>query len=137
MRKLLICAGLVAAMCCTSAADEVPKNIFGVYGPTARGRSRAAQNSIRITPRARGHANLVLKLYYANGHTCRLNKDGDWEGDRLIFIADGLEPNRSCKLEASFTPGHIRLSDEGQRCAQVYCGARGKLDGVVLAKTRH
>ncbi len=132
----MLCVGLVAAGCCTSAADEVPKSIFGVYGPTARGRSRAAQNSIRITPRSASKVNLALKLYYPNGHTCQFNKDGDWEEDRLVFIAEGLEPNRSCKLEASFPPGHIRLSDEGQWCAQVYCGARGKLDGVVLAKTR-
>ncbi len=137
MRKLLPCAGLVTVVCCSSFADQIPKSIFGVYGPAAPGRSRPAQNSIRITRRTPSHANIVLKLYYANGHTCQLNSDGHWEGDRLVFIAVGLEPNQSCKLEAFFPPGHIRLSDEGQRCAPVYCGARGKLDGVVLSKTRH
>ena len=112
-----------------------PPSIFGIYGPASKTR-RTGRDSIRVTARAQGKVNLALKLYYANGHTCQLDKQGEWQGDRLLVIADGLDPNQSCKLEASFAPGRIHLSDEGQRCAQVYCGTRGKLDGVVMSKTR-
>ena len=122
-----------------------PKSIFGVYGSSGRGRARAGRDSIRImstriksslTSQPDAQVNFTLKLYYANGHTCQLDKDASWESDRLVVMAEGLEPNQPCRLEAYFTPGRIRLSDEGQRCAQVYCGTRGKLDGVVFSKTR-
>ena len=125
-------ATLPLAICISGISQEAklpPKSIFGIY-------RRPGRDSIRITSGDRGKVNLALKLYYANGHTCELDKPGEWKGDRILVVADGLDPNQSCKLEASFPPGRIHLSDEGQRCAQVYCGTRGKLDGVVLSKRR-
>ena len=125
-------AGLVVAVCMSGIAQEgklPPKSIMGVYRGVGRG-------SIRITPGDQGKINFALKLRYANGHTCEMDKPGEWKGERLVVLADGLDPNQSCKLEARFQPGRIQLTDEGQRCAQVYCGTRGKLDGVVLSKSR-
>ena|SRR2546421_5060414 len=125
---------LIAAACWFTLAGEAPvppKTIFGLYGPPGK----AGRDTIRVTPAARGKAALALKLYYANGHTCALNKEGEWRDDRLLIVADGLTENEPCRLEASFSQGRILLKDDGQRCARVYCGTRGKLDGVSLPKS--
>lgn len=134
MKQLATYAGVVLAICGTPALAQQshpPKSIFGVYGRSGRGR-----DSIRVTSRERDKVNVALKLYFASGHTCQLDQEASWQGDRLLVIADGVNPNQACKLEARFSPRRIRLTDEGQHCAQVYCGTRGKLDGVVLLKTR-
>ena len=114
------------------SAEPPPKTIFGVYAPAGK----AGSDNIRITPGADGKVALALKLYYSNGHTCALTKEGEWHGDRLVIVAEGLVENEPCKLEASFPPGRIVLKDEDQRCARVYCGTRGKLDAVSLPKKR-
>jgi len=112
------------------AVDAPPKTIFGLYGAAGK----AGRDTIHVTPGAAGKVALALKLYYANGHTCALDKEGEWHGDRLVIVAEGLTENEPCKLEASFPAGRIVLKDEGQRCARVYCGTRGKLDAVSLPK---
>lgn len=111
-----------------------PKTIFGVYGDADRSRARLGRNSVRISRRSEGKIGVALKLYYANGHTCQLDKEGEWKDGYLLVVADGLSPNEACQLEGSFSQGRIRLTDEAGRCARVYCGTRGKLDGVVLRK---
>ena len=125
-------AVLVAAACLSllESQTRAPRSIFGLYAPPA------GQDSIRITRRRDGKIGVALKLYYANGHTCQLNKAGEWLDDRVLITAEGLDQNQPCKLEASFSNGHVLLKDDGLRCAPVYCGTRGKLDGVSLPK-RH
>ena len=126
----LLCAAIVAA-CGSPLGSQpasAPKNIFGLYSAPRN------SGSVRVTPGGQGKVGLALKLYYANGHTCQLNKQGEWQGDHVLVAADGLDENEPCKLEASFPKGRILLKDPGQRCAQVYCGSRGKLDGVSLPK---
>jgi len=105
-----------------------PKSIFGLYATAAQ------HDFIRITPANDNKINLTLKLHYANGHTCQLEKEGDWKSDHVLIVTDGLNENEPCKLEASFANGHVTLKDEGQRCAQLYCGTRGKLDAVTLPR---
>jgi hypothetical protein len=107
-----------------------PKTIFGLYSAAGR----TGRDTVRVTPGAGGKVALDLKLHYANGHTCALAKEGEWHGDHLIIVADGLTENEPCRLEAGFPKGRIVLKDEGQRCARVYCGTRGKLDAVSLPK---
>jgi hypothetical protein len=128
--------GLIAVACWlplagqTPSTDLPPKTIFGVYGASRK----TGGDSIRVTRAAQGKIALALKLYYANGHTCALNKDAEWHGDHLLLATEGISENEPCKLEAAFPSGRIVLKDEGQRCARVYCGTRGKLDGVSLPK---
>jgi len=126
-------SGTILAICLlTVAADQPapPKAIYGVYGSARKG-----HNSIRITPAASGKVNVALKLYYANGHTCTLNKEADWQSDHLVITEPGANENETCKMEASFSENRILLKDSGQRCARIYCGTRGKLDAVSLGKT--
>jgi hypothetical protein len=142
MKNFWMCSGIALALCWISALaapDQTktpPKSIFGVYGPGQK-RAGRGRDLIRIKARESGKVNVALKLYYANGHTCQLDLDGEWQGDHVSIAADGLDQNQGCKLEASFSQGRIHLSDQGQRCAKVYCGTRGKLDGLVLSKTRN
>ena len=127
--------GLIAVACWlplasqTPSNDVPPKTIFGVYGTSGK-----TGDTVRVSRAAQGKIALALKLYYANGHTCALNKDGEWHGDHLLLVTEGISENEPCKLEAAFPPGRVVLKDEGQRCARVYCGTRGKLDGVSLPK---
>jgi hypothetical protein len=119
---LIAVAGLLSL-----GGQEPPKTIFALY--------KAGRDTIRVTPGADGKVALALKLHYANGHTCALDKEGEWQGDHLVVVAEGITENEPCKLEASFPSGRIVLKDEGQRCARVYCGTRGKLDAVSVPKT--
>jgi hypothetical protein len=135
-----ILCGLVITACWSPIATQLPageappESIFGLYAPA--GKTGIGSDAIRVTPRPNGKAGLTLKLYYANGHTCELEHEGEWLGDHLLVTAEGLRENEFCKLEAYFPKGRILLKDQGQRCAQVYCGTRGKLDGVTLPKRR-
>jgi len=129
--RIKISMAVLVAVACLSLVESQTRtrqSIFGLYAPPA------GRDSIRVTRRRDGKIGVALKLYYANGHTCQIDKAGEWHGDRVLVIADGIDPNQPCKLEASFTNGHILLKDDGLRCAPVYCGTRGKLDGVSLPK---
>ncbi|MBV9769307.1 MAG: hypothetical protein JOZ32_07040 [Bryobacterales bacterium] len=105
------------------------KSIFGVYGQPGAG-----HDSIRVTEKNAGRIEVNLKLYYSNGHICRVNKDGKWSKDHLAIIADGLDVNRPCKLNLFFENHRVLLKDDGFQCAPVYCGTRGKLDNASLPK---
>jgi len=106
-----------------------PEGVFGVYGQSSPGR-----DSIRVARRPGGKIGLAVKLYYANGHTCQIEADGEWRNAHLIVTAEGVDPNQPCSLNAYFSRGRISLKDVGLRCAPVYCGTRGKLDNVSLSK---
>jgi hypothetical protein len=123
---------LAAGSALPLAGQGVPqptKSVFGVYG-----QSGAGHNSVRVTEKAGGQIGVSLKLYYANGHTCRLKKDGKWSGDHIAIVADGLDANRPCRLNLFFEDQRVLLKDEGSQCAPVYCGTRGKLDDASLPK---
>jgi hypothetical protein len=110
--------------------NAAPKGIFGIYGQSSPG-----HDSIRVTRRPGGKIGLAVKLYYANGHTCQLEAEGEWRAAHLVVMAEGADPNQPCSLNAYFSRGRISLKDEGWRCAPVYCGTRGKLDKVSLSKS--
>ena len=125
--------GAIGALSSLSLSSQTParppQRILGVYGtPTA------GHDSVRITENAAGRIGVNLKFYYSNGHTCQLNKDGEWRDDHVAIVADGLDTNRPCRLNLVFENGFVRLKDEGFQCAPVYCGTRGKLDNVRLPK---
>jgi hypothetical protein len=105
------------------------KSVFGLYGQPAPG-----HDSIRVTEKAHDLIGVNLKLYYSSGHTCQLNKDGKWSQDHIAVVAEGLETNRPCRLNLFFENHRVLLKDDGVQCAPVYCGTRGKLDGVSLPK---
>jgi hypothetical protein len=132
---------LIGAACCfpqvsLPPSEPLPKRIFGVYGSPSQNSHTGGRDTIRVTPGQNRQVRVAIKLYYANGHTCQLDREGEWHGDHVLIVADGLNENEPCKLEAYFPEGRILLKDEGQRCAQVYCGTRGKLDAVSLIKKR-
>jgi hypothetical protein len=106
-----------------------PKSVFGVYGQRTAG-----HDSIEVIEKADGRIGVNLKLYYSNGHTCQLNKDGKWSQDHVAIVAEGLDANRACRLNLFFENGRVLLKDEGSQCAPVYCGTRGKLDDASLPK---
>jgi hypothetical protein len=124
---------VIVAVSSLPVASQAPtrplKSIFGIYGQPAAGR-----DSIQVREKANGKIGVDLKLFYANGHTCKLNKDGEWHEDHVAVVADGLDPNRPCRLNGFFDKDHILLKDDGLQCAPVYCGARGTLDNVSLPK---
>lgn len=128
--KYVCAAACFGSLQLVSQAPSRPdKTVFGLYGqPTA------GHNSVKVTEKADGQIAVNLKLYYAAGHTCQLNKDAKWSGDHLAIIAEGLDENRQCRLNLFFENGHVLLKDEGFECAPVYCGTRGKLDNVELPK---
>jgi len=113
-----------------SQARAHPLNsIFGVYGQPAPG-----HDSIHVTKETDDQIGVDLKLYYANGHTCRLSKEGKWSQDHVAIVAEGLDANRPCRLNLFFENDRVLLKDEGFQCAPVYCGTRGKLDHASLPK---
>jgi hypothetical protein len=105
------------------------KSVFGVYGQPVAG-----HDSIRVTENANGPSAVNLKLYYSKAHTCRLNKEGQWTGDHVAMVTDGLDTNRPCRLNLFFENRDVLLKDDGFQCAPVYCGTRGKLDDASLPK---
>ena len=108
---------------------QAPQSIFGTYGQTSAGR-----DSIRITEKPNGKIGVAIRLYFSGGHTCQLNKAGEWREDHLAVVAEGLDASRPCRLNGFFDKGRILLKDEAYQCAPVYCGTRGKLDNVSLPK---
>jgi hypothetical protein len=108
---------------------HAPQTIFGVYGQPSAG-----HDAIQITDKAHDRIGVSLKLYYSNGHTCQLNNDGKWSEDHVAVLAEGLDANRQCRLNLFFENGRVLLKDEGLQCAPVYCGTRGKIDGVNLPR---
>jgi hypothetical protein len=105
-----------------------PANIFTSYG--------VRPDYVRVTRGNSGRIRVGLRLHFSHGQTCSLNREGDWRGDHVSIAAEGIEPSRPCELKLSFPGGRVLLADEGQRCAQVFCGTRGKLDGVRLPRRR-
>ena len=129
-RRLTIrCAVIGGLASLPVISQSPPRNIFGTYGQPSAGR-----DSIRVAERSNGKVGVAILLYYTNGHTCRLNRDGDWLDDHVTIVAEGLDASRPCRLSAYFDKGRILLKDEGLQCAPVYCGTRGKLDHVSLPK---
>lgn len=126
---LAVSSGLLPHVVSGQALAHPSDSVFGIFGqPTA------GHDSIRITKKANGKIAVAIKLYYASGHTCQLNKDGEWREDHVTVIADSLEPGQACRLNISFQKDRILLKDEGYRCTPVYCGTRGTLDNVSLPK---
>lgn len=111
-------------------AAKPPASIFGIYGLVKPGR-----DSIQVTEKPSNRIGVNLKLYFSSGHTCQLTQDGEWTGDHVAVVAEGLDANQPCRLDLFFESGRIRLEDEGLHCAPVYCGTRGKLDGAGLTKS--
>ena len=133
--RFAVSLGVISAMSSLPVLSQkptlAPKSVFGVYGqPTA------GHDSIEVTEKADGRIGVNLKLYYSNGHTCQLNKDGKWSQDHVAIVAEGLDANRPCRLNLFFENGRVLLKDEGSQCAPVYCGTRGKLDDARLPKFR-
>ncbi len=130
----IFCAviGVLTSFPSLSPAFTSPmKSIFGVYGePTA------GHDSIRIAKAANRQIAVNIQLYYANGHTCRLTADGQWMGDHVGIVAEGMDAKHPCRLNMFFENHRVRLQDQGSQCAPVYCGTRGKLDDASLPKLR-
>jgi hypothetical protein len=125
-----ICLGVVSSLPGLSQEAAGPaKSIFGFYGQPTSG-----HDSIRVTEKSTGQIGVNLKLYYSNGHTCRLNMDGKWDQDHVAIVAEGLETSHPCRLNLFFDNHRVLLKDDGLLCAPVYCGTRGKLDNVSLPK---
>jgi len=130
-----------SAICCILVGDpgslllkseesaRTPKSVFGIYGQPGSG-----HDSIQVIQQADGRVGMNLKLYYSSGHTCQMNTHGKWNEDHLAIVAEGLDPNRPCRLNLYFQNRRVSLKDEGLQCAPVYCGTRGKLDGISLPK---
>jgi hypothetical protein len=136
MNLRAMACGVIAALMLVpplSRGAAPNKTILGLYGQPAAG-----HDSIRVTENAGGRIGVKLKLYYSNGHTCQLNKDGNWMEDHIAIVTDGLDANHPCKLNLFFESRQVLLKDDGLQCAPVYCGTRGKLDNTRLPKfTRH
>ncbi len=113
----------------TQAFTGPARSVFGVYGQPAAG-----HDFIRVAEKANHRIGVSLKLYYANGHTCQLNEEGQWSGDHVAIVAQGLNANQPCRLDLFFEDHRVLLKDEGLQCAPVYCGTRGKLDDTSLPK---
>ena len=112
------------------ASSDPPKIIFGVYGQVKPG-----SDSVRVTRKPNGKIGVAIKLYYANGHTCHLNQEGDWQADHVTVQAEGLDQSKPCSLSLYFDKNRVLLKDPNSLCTAVYCGARGKFDQVSLPKT--
>jgi hypothetical protein len=138
-RARAVSVAIVAGVICASpslfprgqAATRPDNSIFGIYGQPSPG-----HDSIHVTEKDGNRIGVNLKLYYANGHTCQLNKDGKWFQDHVAILTEGLDGNRPCRLNLFFENDRVVLKDDGFQCAPVYCGARGKLDKASLPKFR-
>jgi hypothetical protein len=115
MTRLL--SGVICTACWFPLTSQ-PQVIFGVYGSP-----RSGQDAIRVTRKGNGKVGLTLKLYYANGHTCQLNKDGEWHSDhdsgRWIagYISDLLNAHKLSN-GIDFDTAESLLSQERQTFEQ-------------------
>jgi hypothetical protein len=133
LSRLAICGAVISAVSSlplvTWGFTGPLKSVFGIYGQPATG-----HDFVRVTEKANGRIGVNLKLYYSNGHTCQLNKDGKWSDDHVAIVAEALNANQPCRLNLFFENHRVVLKDEGLQCAPVYCGTRGKLDDTSLPK---
>jgi hypothetical protein len=117
--------GLVGLAVLSAAA---PASIFGTYSKPG------APDSIELKSAAAGKVGVAIRLVYAAGQSCQLEKMGVWKDHKVIVKAGGLTEDEPCVLELTFHGGQVRLKDAGLRCSKVFCGTHGTLDAVSLPK---
>jgi hypothetical protein len=141
--SLGICA-LVLGISPHLCAAKPPPSVFGDYagiGCPANGTPdgclpTTATDRVRILRGKGGRdATVIIKIVFAEGHTCTLEGSADWSDGAFTLRADGLDPNKPCQLVLHISRSVLTLEDSGGLCRDVYCGTRGALDGARFKKT--
>ena len=125
-----------------STMAEPPSSVFGQYFgagcPTARGAGdclpTTAADHVRIAPDKSTGATVSVKMIFDKGHVCALEGGATWTDGRFILQADGLDPEKPCRLGLRITDSTLALEDPGALCREVYCGTRGAFDGARFKK---
>lgn len=76
-----------------------------------------------------GHARIRARFHttWANGHTCDYEGEGIVRGDRAIMDPSGVggEDAPVCRPVLVRQGGTVTMTDPGDACRRVFCGARG------------
>lgn len=129
-------------------AAEVPESVLGVYkgsGCASSGKEGEKVNRcvparktdrVTISREKDGTIKLQARIVFDHGHTCSAEGPATWsENDQsIVLTADGLAPEKPCKLSAHPDGKILTLEDVGGFCRDVYCGVGGTFDGLTFKR---
>jgi hypothetical protein len=132
--------GILAYDC---AAQRPPATVFGEY----RGAGCPAGNktdclSTKRTDRVRilrgrgGQSSIRINLVFEQGHTCSLEGQAVWSNNRFVINAEGIDPQKPCRLTVRIKGSILTLEDARGNCREVYCGVRGAFQGARFRKVQ-
>lgn len=145
--SLAIAATSIAVAFSASAmADGAPPpETLGVYTgggcpklPNQNVACVAAEASDRVVISRKNHGKLYFtaKIVFGHGHTCTIKGPAAWSDSEhgYTVTAEGLDPQKPCRLIARLDGNLLALEDSGGFCREVYCGSRGAFDGLAFRK---
>ncbi|MBI3560277.1 MAG: hypothetical protein HY080_00965 [Gammaproteobacteria bacterium] len=125
-------------------ADPPPATIFGKYNgagkcPPRDPKAEYCSNTtstdyVIVKPSKKADAHVKIRRVLAQGHTCTLDQDMSWSDGHLTYNAEGIKPDKPCKLELWFKDETLVLKDIGYICRELYCGSRGLFEGGHFEK---
>jgi hypothetical protein len=119
-----------------------PAKVFGNYvGIGCSGKAgtkdclpTSARDRVQIL-RGRGNQSSVkIRIVFAGGHVCSLEGRAVRTGNSFTVRADGLDPQKPCRLALRIRGSVLTLEDAGGLCREVYCGTRGAFHGARFKK---
>ena len=78
-----------------------------------------------------------FELYFTNGHQCVMQNKAKWVGhNRYEYMKQDAENEAAaCRLHINLGNEVIGLEDIGDNCREIYCGARGVIEGVEFDRS--
>jgi hypothetical protein len=133
--NLLASFGFLALLCVPARADPASDAVGKYSGVACQRRDVScvparASDRLRIFRAPDRGLRLHVLIAFEHGQRCELEADLIFSDGHLMARTEGLDPNAACELILHPRYASIVLEDIGQRCREVYCGARGTLDGV-------
>jgi len=137
-------AGLLSTLACPLAAvaAEAPAAVFGQYAGAKCPKNNTTcvpanpSDQVHVARGTDGKAKVSVRIAFGQGHTCRMDGNAEWTGDKFTLRADGLDPNAPCELALKIQGSMLTLEDPDSRCQPVYCGARGVFNGTRFVRRR-
>lgn len=155
MKKILIALVLVLpAFSIQASALKMIKDIEGVYkhrftnalitpgkAPQEQDQSYQSEDIVEVMRHDDQHIYLRAELNFYNGHTCSIYGIARFENKAFVYRAPALSTDntQACTLTLTSTPENLHISDrllaDGPATCRDYCGARGSLSDLKIAKT--
>jgi len=131
-RQTLFCLTLWSVLAPPAWSGDLDlDSVKGVYrhrfeNGDVEGRKFPGEDILEIVPLSPKTAYFRLHLDFFNGHLCSLWGVADAVESGLLYRAD------ACRFTVRFDESQVTLLDEGGRCREEACGARGSIDGATF-----